>query len=341
MSQTKNEFRSKKFGLLSLLLLVSLYILFPFLDAIIIGIAAAYLLRVAHTILNSRINNDPLSTALITGGVVGAILSGFYFFLNNFILIISTLNQITGTIRESVIEFVEIFQLSPGFEQNVIGMVDTVSSYLTDWLITSFTSIPSVLIDVGIFLFTAIYLYRDGGKIKSQIDNTIESLPEAEGRLLNTLIEEIDSIFRGVFVTQFAVAFIIFLITAIGFYSISYVASPISFIPFWSLLIATAALLPIIAGFMVYAPLAAFYIVAGQPVTGSLIMIYGVLVINVLPEIFFRPYIGSKRLDEHPLLVFIGFIAGPLTLGVKGIVIGPIILILTKRFLLNYSELAS
>ncbi|PSH01785.1 MAG: hypothetical protein BRC27_00925 [Nanohaloarchaea archaeon SW_10_44_10] len=60
-----------------------------------------------------------------------------------------------------------------------------------------------------------------------------------------------------------------------------------------------------------------------------------------MSEIVIRPYIGSRQMDEHPLIIFTGFIAGPLTLGLKGLILGPLMLILSKEFLLNYSELVS
>ncbi|PSH00922.1 MAG: hypothetical protein BRC30_00940 [Nanohaloarchaea archaeon SW_7_46_7] len=108
------------------------------------------------------------------------------------------------------------------------------------------------------------------------------------------------------------------------------------------MLIAIAALLPIIAGFMVYGPVSLYYLtLAQEPIKGSLILIYGIIFLQILPEIFLRPYVGSKSLDEHPLIIFIGFLAGPLVLGLKGLILGPLILILTKEFLFNYTDLVS
>jgi predicted PurR-regulated permease PerM len=92
---------------------------------------------------------------------------------------------------------------------------------------------------------------------------------------------------------------------------------------------------------MFYGPVGAYYLVFGDPIKGALILIFGVVVLNIMTEIFFRPFIGSKQMNEHPLIIFLGFLAGPLTLGLKGLILGPLILILSKEFLLNYSELVS
>lgn len=324
-----------------LLSLLSLYILFPFLDAIILGATVAALLRYYHGTINRRIDNHVLSSLIVLGGILGFILSTVYFMVNNVVEIVSTLNQLAGTAREGITNLSALFGLSPGLEQSILEAVDTLSTELTNWLIGTFTGAPSLLINLGIFLFTAVYLYRDGGRIMSQIKDTINSLPETESQIAENVLEETDKIFKGVFITQVVVAIIVGFISAVGFYIISFVADPISFIGVWSILIAIAALLPLFAAFMIYMPLGVYHMAIGEPLTGSLIVIFGIIVINILTEVFLRPYVGSKRLNEHPLLIFIGFIAGPLTLGAKGIVIGPIVLILAKRFFFNYSELVS
>lgn len=79
----------------------------------------------------------------------------------------------------------------------------------------------------------------------------------------------------------------------------------------------------------------------GEPLQGGLILFFGFTVLQIMPEIFLRPYIGSRQMDEHPLIIFTGFLAGPLTLGLKGIILGPLILILTKEFITDYSRLVS
>jgi predicted PurR-regulated permease PerM len=92
---------------------------------------------------------------------------------------------------------------------------------------------------------------------------------------------------------------------------------------------------------MFYGPVGFYYLVFGEPLKGALILIFGIVVLNIMTEIFFRPFIGSKQMNEHPLIIFMGFLAGPLTLGIKGLILGPLVLILSKEFLLNYSELVS
>jgi predicted PurR-regulated permease PerM len=145
-----------------------------------------------------------------------------------------------------------------------------------------------------------------------------------------------------VFLTQVLVALILGGISAVGFYLIGVITTPIDLVPLWVLMIIVASLLPLVANFMFYMPLGLYYLFPGaEPIKGFLIILYGVVFLQIMPELALRPYIGSKSLDEHPLIIFLGFLAGPLVLGVKGLILGPLILILTKEFAFNYADLVS
>jgi len=341
MVEQELRFKREILGVALLLILGSLLIVYPFLDALILGAASAYLLRFAHQKLNRRIRNDLISSLIIITSVVGTISLAVFLFINNFYDIIYSLNLFAQDLQQNVNNIIEALYLPENFRAQVVGFISTLSVSLENYLRGTLASIPRVMIDIGIYLFTTIYLYKDGGRIKRKLFSVIGSLPEEEQKISKTLVNSIDSIFRGVFLTQFMVAMIIGIMTAIGFYTIGWLTTPIQFTLFWSLVIAVAALLPVVAGFMVYAPMGLYYLAFGEPIKGTLILMFGTLVVNILPEVFLRPYIGAKQLDEHPLLIFVGFLAGPLTLGLKGIILGPIMLILSKEFILNYSELVS
>lgn len=336
--------RAKRETLLvvGLLMLGSLFILLPFLDAVIIGAVVAYILSKTHEKLNPHIDNELLSSIIIICSVLATVIIGLYFFINNFFDILAQLNIFTGSLQETVIQALQPLNLPETFLDNIRQYLNEFSNSISDLMIGIFASLPSVIIDLGIFLVTAIYLYKDRERIGSQLHSTLDSLPETEGKITRNIIESTEKIFQGVFLTQTIVALALGIISGIGFYIISALTSPIPLIPLWAFFIVLASLLPLVANFMFYAPLGLYYILMGaEPIKGSLILLFGVVVLQIFPEIFLRPYVGAKRLDEHPLIVFLGFLAGPLVLGFKGLVLGPILLILTKEFALNYSELVS
>ena len=341
MSDGDLRFMRETLAVAAVLFLGSLFIVFPFLDPIILAVATSYLLRFAHNYLNERIDNDLLSTIIISTAVLGFFAVAVYLFINNFFEILTGLNSLIGSIRTMVLNLIDFLQLPETFRENVTDFINSMSELVRGKLISVFAGIPSLLVHLGIFVVTSIYLYKDGRKIERRIFEIVDNLPDEEEKIARSLIDSIDYIFKGVFVTQFLVAAILGVTAGIGLYLISLVTSPMPLIPLWAFLIGVTALLPLIANFMVYAPLGAWYMLNGEPLQGGLILFFGFTVLQIMPEIFLRPYIGSRQMDEHPLIIFTGFLAGPLTLGLKGIILGPLILILTKEFITDYSRLVS
>ena len=323
-----------------LLTLGSLVILFPFLDALVLAGVVSYLLKVGHDRINKKIDSELLSSAIMISSVVLSVGVFLYVFINNFFEILSQFNAFTGSLQQGVLNIVDFLNLSEQFQRNLESFITRVSDRFTSQMISIFTSVPSLLIDVAIFLATTLFLYKDREIIESQIKGLVGGIPEPERNIVRSLIHSVDEIFRGVFLTQLIVALILAVINGIGFVIIQRFTSSIPFIPLWSILIGIAALLPLVAGFMIYGPIGVYYIMVGSPVKGSLILGFGIIVINVASELFIRPYIGSRQMDEHPLVIFLGFLTGPIVLGVKGLIIGPVLLILTKEFALNYSNMA-
>lgn len=321
-----------------ILVMGSMFILYPFIDAIILAVVVSYLLRFGHERLDSRLDNEFLSSVIVISAVIIGVGASLYFFINNFFEILAQVNQFTGTIRTSVLNAVEFLNLSEQFQANVETFINQLSDRATNELVSTFTSIPLLLIDLGIFLVTTLFLYKDRNKLESQLRSILNNIPQPERDIVQSLLKSVDEIFKGVFMTQFIVALILGIVTAAGFYLISLVTTPIPFTVLWAVLIGVAALLPLFAAFMVYGPIGIYYFIAGEPLKATLIIIFGTIVINVMAEVVLRPYIGSKQMNEHPLVIFLGFLTGPLVLGFKGLIIGPLLLILTKEFALNYTD---
>ncbi|QGA80725.1 AI-2E family transporter [Candidatus Nanohalobium constans] len=336
--------RAKRETLLvvSILILGSMLIVFPFLDAILIGAAVSYILSQVHDKLNPHIQNEFLSSTIIIFSVFAFVAIGLYFFINNFFEILAQLNLFTGSLEDKIISALEPLDLPETFIENIRQYINNFSQSISSILIDLFASLPAIIIDLGIFLVTSTYLYKDRRRISRELDRLLKSLPPTEKRIIQNLVNSTENIFKGVFLTQAIVAVILGAIMGLGLWLISALTTPIPLIPLWAILVGVASLLPLVANFMIYVPLGGYFMTsAGEPIKGMLVITFGLIFLQIMPEIFLRPYIGSKRLDEHPLIVFLGFLAGPLVLGFKGLILGPVVLILTKEFALSFSDMIS
>lgn len=339
--EADHRFKREVLGVAALLFLASLVIVYPFLDALLFAVATSYILRYLHGWINGKIHNNLISTGIIISGVLGIVSIGIYAFISNFSEILLAVNSAQGSLNSVALSFIDFLGLSSSFSQQILDFIDTLTVAVREEIIATFAEIPSVMVHLGVFSVTSIYLYKDGEKIEETIMDIVEGLPKEERRIAESLIDSTKYIFKGVFVTQFLVAISMGVLAWLGFYLIGLLTSPMPLAPVWAILIVFTALLPLVANIMVYAPVGTYYLISGAPVKGTLIIGFGVTVLQIMPEIFLRPYIGSWKMDEHPLVIFIGFLLGPLTLGLKGLILGPVILIMTKEFILDSSRLFS
>lgn len=339
MNPENQRFKREILGVSFLLLLGCLLVIYPFLDALILAVVTSYLLRFAHRGVNHKIQNEHLSSLLIITTALGIIFLGLYFFVKYTSPIILAVETIALDFQNNVNQFLNFLNFPEAFNAEVRGFINNFADHTSNFVRGFVTALPGMFIDLGIYVVTSIYLFKDGKRLEKKGREIIDNLPEEEKIITNKFLDSMRKIFKGVFLTQFTVAAALGLLTGIGLYLISLFTSYIPFIWLWALLVGIAALVPLFAAFMIYGPLGIYYIAFGEPFKGLLILIFGTIFINVLSEIVLRPYIGSKQMDEHPLIIFIGFVAGPLTLGLKGLILGPIILILAKEFILSYGDL--
>ena len=324
-----------------LLVLASVAVLFPFLDAIILAIATSYFLGFGHQKLSKHVRSDLIANTKIISGLLGLVSGGLYFFVENVYSIVQRFNEFVISLEDTTVSILESLNVPEYIISQTSTFFQQASNFASDQLLGIIFSLPSFLINLAIFLVASIFIYKDRARIYQGLESILIDLPETEEKIIRSLVESTDSIFRGVFMTQVIVAGILGILTAAGFYLIGLITSPIPLIPLWAALVAAAAILPLVAAFMFYAPLGTYYFLTAQPIKGSLIITFGVVFLQIMPEVVLRPWVGSRRLNEHPLIVFTGFLAGPLVLGIKGIILGPLILILTKEFILNYADLVS
>ena len=113
---------------------------------------------------------------------------------------------------------------------------------------------------------------------------------------------------------------VIGVISGIGYYIIGI---PKAFI--LAVITGIFALLPIIGGWAVYIPISIYYIIIGEVLKGIELLIFGMVFLSSMPDFIIRPLIVKKESDVHPSLILIAFLVGPLTLGLGGFAIGPLI----------------
>lgn len=309
--------------------LAAALVLWPYIDAILWAVFTAYLLHYLADRLDAYIENKKVTLAIITVGLLGFVTSLGYLIVTGIPAMVQIINRFSEAISGSISAVIGLLNLPPSLASPVQNIVQEFTSQGQELVLQSVTEIPSLLLSLTIYFLVAAYLLKDGRQIKDHIIDVVTQLPEYYRDLAMSIILSIDRLFRGVFLSYLGVSLIMGVLAAAGFYIMG-----IEFWWVWSLIIGIFAFFPIVSAPMVYVPLTLLYIAGDQVWLGVLILFYGIIVLNTIPEIFFRPYLASHQTQEHPLILLLGFIIGPLSLGFKGIILGPIILVVAKDMLM-------
>jgi predicted PurR-regulated permease PerM len=98
------------------------------------------------------------------------------------------------------------------------------------------------------------------------------------------------------------------------------------------IVMATAALVPVVGTAVVWAPAAIVLLAQGSWIKALVLSLWGLLVVGLLDN-FLYPVLVASELRLHTLGVFISMFGGALAFGISGVLIGPVILASTVALL--------
>lgn len=319
--------------------LISVALLWPFADAILWAVFTAYFLHYFADYLNQHINNRTLTTAVMIIILIGFV-SGLSFMVITSLdaeRIRSVTNEFSGILYTSVDLMVTYLELPETMGTDLKATISDVTQISSSRVIQMVSEIPDLIINLLIYFVVAAFLVKDGKQFKDNLFGVVNSLPDEYRSIAFSVVASVNQLFRGVFLTYLVVALAVGTLATVGFYVLG-----INFYWGWGIIIGIFAFFPVVSAPMVYVPLSLFYIANNEFWWGATILMYGIIVLNTIPEVLFRPYLAAHQTQEHPLLLFVGFIIGPLVLGLKGIILGPMILVVTKNLLtMKYWEKGS
>ncbi len=102
----------------------------------------------------------------------------------------------------------------------------------------------------------------------------------------------------------------------------------------WGVIMSLLAFLPIIGIGLVFIPASIYLCIQGKFLEGILFLVFYILLSGGV-EYLFKPRLVGKRIQMHPLLVFLSLIGGLKIFGVIGIIYGPLIV----TFFLTLTEI--
>lgn len=304
--------------LIAILLLLSYWLVEPFLQYFLMAGLLAFVLFPLQQRLELRVGAGIASFLLILGTFVALIVP--------FIVIIALvaedaaalaqqagetdvqLDQIEGVIATYTGQEIDIVQQASSYAENAaqiaLGSVTGVLGTATD-----------VLVGVAIAVFVLFFLLKDGDALLHWL-YTMIPLPDD---VRAELTERLEAITWAVLLGHVLVAFVQGAIAGIGLF-----VTGIPNATFWTFMMIILALLPIIGAFIVWGPAALYLVATGEPLFGGALFVYGAIVVSVTDE-FLRPVIVDRYASINPSVILVGVVGGLYLIGFMGLFIGPVI----------------
>ena len=208
----------------------------------------------------------------------------------------------------------------------IIESAQNVSTFLVSQSAVIVKNFGSLVFSFFIMLFSMFYLFKDGDALIDKL-TVISPLPRKyEDEIIHRIGETVKAVAFGTFFT----AFIQGILAGIGF-AIVGVPNPV----FWGAATGLFSLIPLIGTSAIWGPTAIILLLFGDYFGGVFLMVWGLFVVGTVDNLV-RPYLIGTRSKTYPLLTFFVVLGGIWSFGLKGLIFGPIVLILLVTLLHIY-----
>lgn len=319
-----------------LLLAVSValvYILLPFYGALMWGVIIALLFSPLFVWLLPRVGQRPTVAALLTLLIVLVIV------VLPLALIAASLvreaaqiyTQLQSGELDPALYFRGLFNSLPDWITNVLdrfGLVsfNTLQRRITAALTQGAQLIATQTFSIGqntfefvasvfITLYLAYFLIRDGQNVSQALRRALPLAPEHKTVLLDTFTTVVRATVKG----NLLVAAIQGTLGGLGFWALG-----VSGAVLWAVLMAFLSLLPSVGAALVWAPVAVYFMLAGELGKSVALVVYGMLVIGLVDNLL-RPILVGKDTRLPDYVVMITTLGGMAVFGINGFVLGPVI----------------
>lgn len=293
-------------------LVLSFYIILPYLKYILFAGVIAGILYPLYTKLNKIIKNERISAGLLI------------------ILFVSTISLFMAHILRTF--YYEILYILEGYSSKQLenfpyteyieSILPSLISHLANTIYSILSGISKEIIGYIISTILAYYLLVHS--------HTISDFFHRLG-FTDYDKEFISNKFYGVVIGN-----ILFWLLQAALSYIGFLFLDLKFVIILSILVFIFAVLPILGPWTVWAVVAVYEYFQGDLIGVVFSIIYGFLVVTVLTELVVKPLLVGKTANMNPAIALIGIIGGLSIAGFPGIFLGPLILEYTKDYLLRY-----
>ena len=319
--------------LLTIVTLAFGWILMPYFGAIFWGAVLAILFAPFHRWVKGKLGKRPVLAALATLGICLVLV-----ILPMILITISLAQEGTALYQKLAsgeinlrAQMQNVFSALPSWMHDIMsrfGMdsIGTLQEKLSDAAVQGSKLIATNVLDFGknafdfvvsffVMLYLLFFLLKDGGPLVGRIQRAMPLSAQHKRHLFDKFTTVIRATVKGNFLVAAAQG----AMGGLAFWALG-VQGPI----LWAVVMAFLSLLPAVGAALVWAPVAAYFLITGDIWKGAILTVFGVLVIGMIDNVL-RPVLVGKDIKMPDYLVLISTIGGMAIFGLNGFVIGPVV----------------
>ena len=303
-------------GLLAVVAALTVAVLWNVVETVFFAVTVAYVLYPVRRRLVDRGIPRRLASALVTAAaflVVVVLLApiGVTLFRRRG-AIVALLNDLPAELS------VELF----GFlvPLDIASYVEAATTALRSLALTLAADSVFIALQFGMFV---LVLYGLLLRPQAVGEATFEIVPSEYHGVVTALHRRTAGTLYALYVIQAATAVITFPVAFVVFRGLGY---PDVFV--LSVVSAILQFIPILGPGLLAVGLAGYDVLTGVPQRAVGILVLGPLLVGLLPDLLVRPQLASSRAKLPASLYFVGFVGGVLTVGVIGVIAGPLVVAL-------------
>ncbi|WP_306059386.1 AI-2E family transporter [Natronococcus wangiae] len=300
--------------------LLAMLIIMPYLQYVLLGVILAYILMPAQRRLENYVRSMTAALVLVVVAVLAILLPVMYVLAVAF----GQALEVAMSVQDGSLNVEDIEQriAETGY---TVDLQDTYSTYqepiatglqgVATGAIEFVGGVPAILIGITVTVFVLFALLRDGDRLV----NWVRYVVPIEDRVQRELLEELDQLMWASVVGNVAVAIIQAILLGVGLAALGVPAVVLLTVGAF-----VAALLPLIGVFAVWMPISIYLLAVGQPVTGAILVVYGLLV--SASDTYLRPALIGRTSAFNSAIIVVGIFGGLVVFGAVGLFIGPVVL---------------
>ena len=317
-------------GFAAFVLVVLVFISWPFRDVIAVTLLLAFILQYPTAWLEKRIHRRR-SAILI---VIASIFAAFAFVLLDIVYIlyseITSLSISSETINELLNQGLEglVNNLSTRISESlqVSTIQDRISQILSTILKDALASstgiisqvIPNIPLYVVELIIVTLLLYYILLRGHDLLDEMVTLVPTAYQKDLHQFLQHLQRIYYSLYVVNLGTSLVSGIFAAVG-----YAILGVPYFVTFAILIAIFGLIPVIGRAIVYVPLTFYYLFIGEPVRAIVLLVFSWAVLDQLTGLYILPLWANRTGKVPQALTILAFTAPIFALGPIGFVIGP------------------